>query len=203
MGGGDLDALADENVIKLFELKARVMTPEKGLALGNLLLNALGVSTGCEGLAMSVLLVADGTGCSARCASGVLGVTLEWGRVRVRMEIAAGVARRDLPLFFCSCILHMPHGTSSIDGVQMKSEPHRPRFPAFSSFWWMWKMWGASSGRRVLMAGRGDGWGGLGRCREGTAWGLAGAGRAALSVAITAIVKLCSTNDTTSLMIFV
>ena len=176
LGDGDLDPLPDEDVIKLFELKTGVVTFEKGLALGNLLLNAFSVSTGCEGLAMSVLLMADGTGCSARCASRVLGVALEWGRVRVRMEIAAGVARRDLPLFFCSCILHMPHGTASIDGVQMKSVPHRLQFPAFFSFYWMWKMRGVGSGQRVLMAGRGDGWAGLGRCRAETAWCFSGAG---------------------------
>ena len=137
LGGGDLDALPDEDVIKLVELKTGVMTLEEGLALGNLLLNALSVSTGCEGLAMSVLLMAYGTGCGARCASGVLGIALEWGKVRVRMEIAAGVARRDLPLFFCSCISRTPHGSASNDGVQMKSVPRRQQFPAFFSFCWM------------------------------------------------------------------
>ena len=50
------------------------------------------------------------------------------------MEIAVGVARRDLPLFSCSCISHTPRASVEV-GVAQKAMGHHHHFhPLFFFF---------------------------------------------------------------------
>lgn len=48
------------------------------------------------------------------------------------VEIAVGVARRDLPLFSCSCTEHTLRVSAEVYAAQ-KSSVHPPPFPPFSS----------------------------------------------------------------------
>ena len=50
------------------------------------------------------------------------------------MEIAVGVARRDLPLFFCSCISHTPRASVEVGAAQRVMGHHRHFHPLFFSF---------------------------------------------------------------------
>lgn len=63
--GSDIDTLSGQNLIEFFELEARNVTFEQGLALGELVLNALSVSPRGQCLAVPVFLV---TGSARRCA---------------------------------------------------------------------------------------------------------------------------------------
>jgi hypothetical protein len=50
------------------------------------------------------------------------------------MEIAVGVARRDLPLFSCSCILHTPRASVEVGAAQRAMRHHHHFRPLFFSF---------------------------------------------------------------------
>ncbi len=93
-GLGDVDALAGADVIEIVEDEAGVVALEEGLALGDLELEALCVAARRQRAAVAVLLVAGGAGGGAGGAARVLGVALDDDQL---MEIAVGVARRDLP----------------------------------------------------------------------------------------------------------
>ena len=66
IAGVDLNALPGEDSVEVVEVEERVVSLEEGFALEELALDAFGVSTGGEGLAMAVLLVAR----SARRGAG-------------------------------------------------------------------------------------------------------------------------------------
>lgn len=72
----NVNALARENVVEVLEGEAGVMTPEKGLALQQLALDAFGVAARGEGLAMAVFLLADGACGSTGGAPRMLRVAL-------------------------------------------------------------------------------------------------------------------------------
>ena len=62
------------------------------------------------------------------------------------MEIAVGVARRDLPLFSCSCIWHTPRASVEVGAAQRVME-HHPHFrPLFFFFFqnFEWVIWVAA-----------------------------------------------------------
>jgi hypothetical protein len=65
---------------------------------------------------MPVFLVAGCAGCCAGGAFWVFGIALKGSNEL--MEIAVGVARRDLPLFSCSCTLHTLRGTAAVGGAR-------------------------------------------------------------------------------------
>ena len=92
-GGDGLwgDSLSNEDVVKALERKTWDASFEKCLALCQLCLEALGVSSGRECLAMAVLLLARETSSGAGGAAGMLRVALERGE----LGIAVGV--RHLP----------------------------------------------------------------------------------------------------------
>jgi len=46
------------------------------------------------------------------------------------MEIAVGLARRDLPLFFCSCTLHRLHATDVVGAAQQAPRLLQSRPPS-------------------------------------------------------------------------
>lgn len=50
------------------------------------------------------------------------------------MEIAVGVARRDLPLFSFSCISHTPRASVEVDAAQRVMEHHHYFHPLFFFF---------------------------------------------------------------------
>lgn len=120
-----LDALSSTDLIELVEVKARNMALEKGLALGDLVLDALSVAAGGECLAVAVFLVAWGARCGACSTAGMFRVALGQKLSQLWLEIAAGVARRDLPLFSCSYISHMPHEIDADDAAPTPSLPRR------------------------------------------------------------------------------
>ena len=80
MGGGideiRVKILPGHDGFEVIERKSGVPELEQGLTLSELVLDMLGVATGSEGLTMTVLLVADGTGGSACSASWMFGVAL-------------------------------------------------------------------------------------------------------------------------------
>ena len=75
----DFDALAGQDGIKVIEVEVWVVSLEERFALEELALDALGVSTGREGLAMAVLLMAGRAGGRAGGAPGMLGIALRRG----------------------------------------------------------------------------------------------------------------------------
>ena len=93
----DIDALPGADFIESIEVEVGVVTLEKGLALGELELETLSVAAGGEGPAVSVLLVAGGARCGTGGAAGMFGVALGNKTQYQSLEIAVGVARRDLP----------------------------------------------------------------------------------------------------------
>jgi hypothetical protein len=80
--GLELDALGGEDVVERVEREAGDVAAEEGVALEQLVLDALGVAARGERLPMAVLLVADGAGGGARRAAGVLRVALRGGARR-------------------------------------------------------------------------------------------------------------------------
>lgn len=162
----DIDALARTDFIELVELKAWNMALEQGLTLGYLVLDALGVPPRGQRLAVAVLLVARCARRRARRASWVLRVALyrrPQQSVNSMLEIAAGVARRDLPLFSCSYISHTPRAIVAAVEVQMTTAYRRPPSPLFSAVCWSAALLVASVGLAVVaavaVAGVGAGWG--------------------------------------------
>ena len=75
----DFDALAGQDGIKVIEVEVWVVSLEERFALEELALDALGVSTGREGLAMAVFLVAGRAGGRAGGAPGMLRIALRRG----------------------------------------------------------------------------------------------------------------------------
>lgn len=82
-GGGDrrsidvdMDALTDEDLIQIIDIKVRDTAFEKGIALGELMFEVFGVATEGERLTMPVFLLASGAGGCASGASGMLRVAL-------------------------------------------------------------------------------------------------------------------------------
>lgn len=162
----DVDALARTDFVQLVELKPWDMALEQGLTLRYLVLDALGVPPRGQCLAVAVLLVARCARRRTRCASWMLRVALyrrpQWS-VNSMLEIAAGVPRRDLPLFSCSYISHTPRAIVAAVEVQTTTAYRRPPSPLFSAV--------CSSGAplvvsvvlavvaAVAVAGVGAGWG--------------------------------------------
>lgn len=93
----NIDALPGTDIIEGIEVEVGVVTLEKGLALGELELETLCVTAGGEGPAVSVLLVAGGACCCACGAARMFRVALQDKKQYQSLEIAVGVARRDLP----------------------------------------------------------------------------------------------------------
>jgi hypothetical protein len=70
--GLDLDAFTDENLIQIFQFKARDTALEEGITLGELVFEMFGVATKGESLTVPVLLMAGGSGSCTSSASRVL-----------------------------------------------------------------------------------------------------------------------------------
>ena len=111
-----VDALTSEEIIEAIEGETRVVTLKEGLTLGDLEFKALGITSWSKGAAMPVFLVAGSAGCCAGGAFWVFGIALKGSNEL--MEIAVGVARRDLPLFSCSCTLHTLRATAAVGGAR-------------------------------------------------------------------------------------
>jgi len=107
---GDVEALAEQDLLELIELKTGNMAFEKRLALGNLVLNTLSVATRGQRLSVPVLLVAGDAGGGAGSTSGMFGVTLTEEDVNVRQN---GNCRRCRPsgLAFIFLLLHLAHAS--------------------------------------------------------------------------------------------
>ena len=102
------------------------------------------------------------------------------------MEIAVGVARRDLPLFFCSCILHTPHASAAACVAQTGPERRRRcRLSSCGALQMGWPMGAETQAEAgaVAAAAAGDGgagWDPSGELTGGTmAGGCWGNGQAA------------------------
>ena len=119
----EVDALASEQVIEAIEGETWVVTLKERLALCDLEFKALSITSWRQRTAMPVLLVAGSAGCSASSAFWVFGIALKGSNEL--MEIAVGVARRDLPLFSCSCTSHTPRVTAAVGGAQTAQALHR------------------------------------------------------------------------------
>ena len=74
--GLNLDALTDEDLIQIVQMKVRDTAFEKGIALGELMFEMFGMATEGESLTMPVFLLARGAGGCASGASGMLRVAL-------------------------------------------------------------------------------------------------------------------------------
>jgi hypothetical protein len=99
----DLNALPPTYLVEVGHTEVRNMTFQESIALGDLALNELGVTSESEGLPMSVLLLARNTSSRARCTFRMFRVALynsslcqkrSW---TVGRRFAVGVYRRDLP----------------------------------------------------------------------------------------------------------
>jgi len=111
-----VDALTSEEIIEAIEGETGVVTLKEGLTLCDLEFKALSITSWSKGAAMPVFLVAGSAGCCACSAFWVFRIALK-GSSEL-MEIAVGVARRDLPLFSCSCTLHTLRGTAAVGGAR-------------------------------------------------------------------------------------
>jgi hypothetical protein len=72
----DIDALSRKNLIKIVHIETRDMTFQKHITLDQLLLDALGVPSGDQGLSVPILLMAGSTSSSTSRTSGMLGIAL-------------------------------------------------------------------------------------------------------------------------------
>jgi hypothetical protein len=88
------------------------------------------------------------------------------------MEIAVGVARRDLPLFSCSCTLHRLHVNDAACAARRAPGHLRLRHPPVFYAWWTAETAGA-----VLAVGVGAGGAGRDPCARQSR--VAGAAEAA------------------------
>ena len=120
--GGYIDTFLTENVGEIFQSKAWNSFLNKSFTLGKLIFKVLGVTSWGKCLTMSVLLMTGGASCGTSCALGMFGIALlkenESQECEGLMEIAVGVARRDLPLFSCSCISHTPRASVEVGAAQ-------------------------------------------------------------------------------------
>ena len=111
----NVNALTNEEVIEAIEGETWVVTLKEGLTLCDLEFKALSVASWSEGATMPIFLVAGGAGCCTSRAFWVFRIALKGNEL---MEIAVGVARRDLPLFSCSCTSHTPRATAAVGGAR-------------------------------------------------------------------------------------
>ena len=72
----DFDALAGKDRIEVIEVEGGVVSFEERLELEELAMDAFGMETGCEGLAVTIILVTRGAGGCAGGAAGMIGVEL-------------------------------------------------------------------------------------------------------------------------------
>ncbi len=118
----EVNALTGEDVVEVIEVKCGVVPLEERFALEELALDALGVATGCEGLTVTIFLVARGAGGCASGEAGMLGVALgrgRWGREGDEARMLAesggetGVCRRCRPtgLALIFLLLHRAHAS--------------------------------------------------------------------------------------------
>jgi hypothetical protein len=128
----NVDTLTSEKVIEAIEGETRVVTFKQGLTLCDLEFEALSVASWSKGATMPVFLVAGSAGCCASGAFWVFGIALKGNEL---MEIAVGVARRDLPLFSCSCTEHTLRATAAVGGAPMaQALPRRCLLPSSVAF---------------------------------------------------------------------